>query len=563
MNDTSALRSQPQQTVDNPPTVGTIPNESEIKAPLLTVASTLIILAAIFPTRKKEFEDVVKTLATIAGTAAAALAGWHWLSSETGGNPQEYIYLPSAAATLTVIIWAIHPAVSTIWHKTRNRLKKVAPKARKTMFQVHHSDGDTTQMHNEKEVGIFWLPDNPEAQVEGKISLEIGKRTILKLNGELKPYAQDNEEQTVIEGVLSNSHVKLVGCLETAHRTSIGKFIHTAEQSWFCHLAFHGSEYGGNVPNEITSAEITIEDIDKWIPSLRKFTLGKDELSISWPANERQRTATWTLGEVTIHQTVRHWPAWPSYAVSEASAKTLTTIRVDFSEPQKWSRVLHTVTDIQSLVSIATGKTPNVEQVKIVQKGSPDVRLIALYHPVLLRGSKPNNHSNLFTLKEIGGVQGIAQWLNTLCNQEFLTSPLLVDRYRQPAFVTDVTSHLLMACEAYFRSSIANPSKQVTLRQEILEPMAQTAGKPFEEWIGNPKTWIEKVSQIRNLHGVAHLQGYANWQATSLDFNLVNDQLYLMTVLCILLKCGVNKDINRKIIRRMTAEAVTYLPAEE
>ena len=158
-------------------------------------------------------------------------------------------------------------------------------------------------------------------------------------------------------------------------------------------------------------------------------------------------------------------------------------------------------------------------------------------------------------MTELGGVGGVAKWLNILHDQEFLITALLVDRYRQPAFVTDRTGHLLMACEAYHRHRISDPSKRINnFGKDVLDPMLDKAGHSFGEWIGDPEDWKKKVSEVRNNYGVAHLQGYASNSPIPPEFHTINQQLYSLVISCLLSECRVPEETRRKALERMRSE---------
>ena len=161
-----------------------------------------------------------------------------------------------------------------------------------------------------------------------------------------------------------------------------------------------------------------------------------------------------------------------------------------------------TVVDLQALVSIAKGEAVHVERTSIIQEGAPEARLSASYRPVLRRGAQQLRHSDLFTMQELGGVEGIARWLNVLHSRKYLITALLVDRYRQPVFIIDRTSHLLIACEAYQRHFMAGPGKKIdSLGKKVLDPMLCRAGRPFEEWVGKPEDWKRRSSRYATTTG--------------------------------------------------------------
>ena len=407
-------------------------------------------------------------------------------------------------------------------------------------------------MDKQKEQGLFWLSSSPGEKVDGTITLDDEHGTMLTVYGQLGLSNMESEEQQVIHGVLTGGHIKLVNCYSTNQLWTIGKFASTGETTWRCQFAFRGDEYCGDVPNRIKSVEADIELLGDWTPGFEGIQRAKDGLSLTWPSSQPDQAARWGLGVVAVRQYILASLEASRHAVESATVRAHTSVRLSFDEPQSWETVMGTVVALQALVSIAKGEAVHVERTSIIQEGGVEARLSASYSPVLRRGAQQLRHSELFTMQELGGVEGMARWLNVLHSRKFPITALLVDRYRQPVFITDRTSHLLIACEAYQRHFMKNPGKGIgKLVKEVLDPMLSIAGRPFQEWVGKPEDWTKKVNKIRNNFGVAHLQGYtSNWSASP-DFHLINEQLYLLVVSCLLSECEVSEGTRRKVAERM------------
>ncbi len=410
-------------------------------------------------------------------------------------------------------------------------------------------------MDKKKEHGLFWLPSNPEEKVDGAITLDHEYGTILTAYGQLGQRVPEMGKQQAIHGVLAGEYIKLVNCFVTNQRMNVEEFAATEETTWHCQFAFRGDEYSGDMPNRIKSVEANIESLGDWTPGFEGIQLAEDQLSLSWPASQPDQAARWDLGEIAVHQDIR--PSWnfSRHAVESATVRAYTSVRIRFDEPQSWKTALGIMPDLQALISIAKGEAVHVEWTSIVEEGEPDARLRASYRPILHRGTRQIPHSELFTMQELGGIEGIARWMNVLRDQESLITALLVDRYRQPAFITDRTSHLLTACEAYQRHRMADPGKRISnLRAEVLDPMLCKAGSPFEEWVGKPDVWKKKVTAVRNNYGIGHLQGYASKSTSPPDFHLINEQLYLLVISCLLSECRVSENTRRKVVERMRSD---------
>ena len=280
--------------------------------------------------------------------------------------------------------------------------------------------------------------------------------------------------------------------------------------------------------------------------------MGDDRSSISWPASQPDLSARWDLGTLAIHQEIRNSWEFSRFGVETATISTYTSAHVGFNRPQTWGTTISTMQDLQALISIAKGEAVNVRTISLVQESAPDLRLGASFSQILNRDSNQLAHSELFTMQELGGIEGVARWLNVLHGQDVLINALLAARYRQPSFVTDRTSHLLTACEAYQRHRMKDRGKRINnLGEQILAPMLRKAGRPFAEWVGEIEDWKHRVSAVRNDHGVAHLQGYASASTESPDFHLVNQQLYILVVLCLLAECGVPAETLSEVVDRM------------
>ena len=263
-------------------------------------------------------------------------------------------------------------------------------------------------MDNEKEQGLFWLPDDPEERIAGAVTLNTAGGTVLTTYGRLGEFGFEDRKQDTIHGLLAGSHVKLVNCLATNQRMSFETST-ADETTWHCQFAFRGSDYRGDVPNRIKSVEAVIELLGDWVPGFEGIKLSYDGLSLSWPASQPDQSASWDLGDVGMRQEIL--PSWRSagYGVEAATVTSHASARVTFDQPQSWETVAHVVLCLQALVSIAKGEAVHVERMSIVEEGTPDVRLGASYNRVLHRGALQVPHSELFTMDELGGAEGVAR----------------------------------------------------------------------------------------------------------------------------------------------------------
>ena len=415
-------------------------------------------------------------------------------------------------------------------------------------------------MTSVSEPGLFWLPDGPEHRVEGTVNSDETGVTLVTQGRLLEDGIRDRKLRT-IHGVLAGDHIKLVDAFVIESGTSGGRFLSArTHETWHCSFAFRGEPYDGDLPDNITCLEVQVKSLEDWAHGLEGIQVerGSSSHSLSWLTNQPDLTHRWSLGEVTIRQTIT--PSWKQarHHVREATVTTDTFFRVGFDQPQSWAVVGDMVCSLQALVSIAKGEAAAVEWTAIVE-GSANARLIAYYIPILRTSGHPIKHNELFSMDELGGIAGVGKWLDVLHGQGVLKTALLIDRYREPPFITDRTGHLLMACEVYRRPSMVNPKARVDLRKDILDPMLCRTGPVFLAWIGDANAWTKEVREIRSEQGIAHFQGYADDLVDVEQIHSVNEQLYALVVVCILADCGVSKELREEVVNRARLEYVIRL----
>ena len=398
--------------------------------------------------------------------------------------------------------------------------------------------------------GMFWLPTNPDQRVRGTVVVDDGGITLHTVGELLKPTIQTIEPQT-IEGIVSEHHIKILECAPL----KISRGLVSAEDqiTWHCLAAFRGDQYEGDVPNRIVSAKIWLTSLEDWAHHFRGLDVTEegDLITVSWSKSQAELAHRWGLGKVAIGQTIDSSREDRRGRVTTASAAVNTFFRLEFDQPQSWNAAIDAASSLQALVSIAKGEAPAIEKIEIEEATTtPHAHLSAFYTPVVRGPGVPIQHNPLFTLDELGGIEGVAKWLDVIRDRVSLRTGLLIDRYIQPGFITDRTGHLLIACEVYQRVRMRNPNQKVRLSTDILKPMLKHAGESFREWIGDPQAWTRKISDFRSNEGVAHFQQYESQLTDVSEIHEINQQLYMLAISCILSDCGFPESLANQVIER-------------
>ena len=402
--------------------------------------------------------------------------------------------------------------------------------------------------------GLFWLLDKPEHMVDGTLNIRDRGRLELTTQG-LLDLIDDEDTLRTIRGATTSGYVTLVEAQAFGIKHQFNHYLTESQETWLCQYAFQGESSGGDrLDEEIVSVEVEIQSLPDWAYEGRNLRLDWGNDTLSWSVEQPGPSGKWSLGEVTIRHAV--YPSCSGRAghYRTVEVATKTSFAVNFDRPQSLAEVQDTVSSLQALVSVVGGEAAAVERVTLtVSTGKPNERLLLHYEPVLWPLDPSPKDSELFSMSELGGIEGVGRWLDSLCGQTVLKNGLLADRYRRPAFITDETLHQLMACEAYQRHVGNRVGVQMNL-PEIL-PELDLVGRGFLDWIGDWEVWQNSIAKIRN-NEAAHLQGYGRAMEDAEPIATVNEQLYAFLVIRILDQCGLSEELIERVVSRLRSEAV-------
>lgn len=405
--------------------------------------------------------------------------------------------------------------------------------------------------------GLFWLLGKPEHCVDGTISIKDGSKLELTTRGLLDITDNDDTPRT-IRGVTTDGNVTLVAARVFGREHRFNRYLSESQEKWLCQYAFRTESYeGDHLDDGIVSAEVEIQSLPDWAYEGRNLRLDWDNGILSWSEEQSGPSGKWSLGEVVIQHSI-----YPSSTGRAGHFRTVevaaeTSFAVKFAQPQSLEVVQDTVSSLQALVSVAGGEAPMIERVALtVRTGTSDDRLVLHYEPVLWPIDPAPKDTQLFSMGELGGIEGVGRWMNSLCDQTVLKNGILSDRYRRPVFITDRTLHLLIACEAYQRHVGNTIGDKMHLSKAL--PALDLVGRGFLDWIGNWKGWRSRIGRIRN-DQVAHLQGYGRAIDDGELVNNVNNQLYAFLVIRILDQCGFSEELIELVVSRFRSKVVAHV----
>ena len=88
--------------------------DDAIKAPLFALMSAGTLFIGMIPKNPGPNDVLSDLVVRIVGAFTACLAGWYWLSGETGGTPSHYLLVLAPVFLLVVSILVIMPFLSYV-----------------------------------------------------------------------------------------------------------------------------------------------------------------------------------------------------------------------------------------------------------------------------------------------------------------------------------------------------------------------------------------------------------------------------------------------------------------
>jgi hypothetical protein len=174
-----------------------------------------------------------------------------------------------------------------------------------------------------------------------------------------------------------------------------------------------------------------------------------------------------------------------------------------------------------------------------------DLAILAEWTAIDKIPDKPLNRNNmLFTYLDLGGLPGVARWLEAAAHHRTTLGRVMGTVYAQGMFISDQLLNRAAALEAFDRLNTGMNNSKFKTR---LKRCVSLAGPLFEDLVGDVERWAETVRWDRD--DVAHHYGRRMKQAT-LEQRFVGDSLYWLYVLCILRKAGAPSAVFDGIARQ-------------
>ncbi|WP_157519700.1 HEPN domain-containing protein [Herbidospora daliensis] len=216
------------------------------------------------------------------------------------------------------------------------------------------------------------------------------------------------------------------------------------------------------------------------------------------------------------------------------------SFRFDASSLCPLPELVERASDLQDLVSIATGRTAEFDGMRFwhpdliwEREGRQHRQSIEFFVSWNAKDKSKNPgelplHDMFFSYAEFGGIDGIGRWLESAARHRGALGRVMASRYAKSMFVSDRLLNRAAALEAFDRTTFGHSQSKFKTR---LGRCADLAGELFVELVGDVETWAEVVRNDRD--DIAHHLGTRVKQTPSAQLFLA-DSLYWLFVLCML-----------------------------
>ena len=405
--------------------------------------------------------------------------------------------------------------------------------------------------------GTFWIADKPERRVAGRLTfsdahgLELGligslhdpeavlaKQTRPVTRVPLEELLGSNNEPVRILGETTEGYVTLDHCLRTSGKFPLFGVPRTAQEVYSGDVALLGAHFCTDEPLVFTGATVRIQNFQHWVGmSSVSIELDYDEDSkeleeVRIVDKPRENLAVTTrLGKVNmVFESVLGGDH-----VVESTIRQNHVVELGFLEPQSLRYTLGVCTSLRDLVTIGTDGPAAIDSVSLSHADL--TRTMNFYAQLIgterFKGNRPPHpREMLFTFEGIGGLQGLAKWLEVAQKYELVVAALVSPQYRPPWYVEHRFFDGITATETLVRIR----TQQEHINRHKVKQLAHKAGAIFEALVGDVDQWTDRVWDARRdklIHRGLHEDDrpLLYWLAES---------LYFLVVLCLLNECGVS-----------------------
>ena len=410
------------------------------------------------------------------------------------------------------------------------------------------------------EHGLFWLLDNEQRKLWGTLYINDVNRSTLETFGSLIDPIQ-GDSHTIVGQIRSGQEwVTLIDCFPTNTRLS-GRSgdgqLDWSRQTCVVNGVVEGVGFEKGEEIAFEQATLSISSLPKWAnPNIVKLDYAKStakhirvNISVEDRADETIRVSF--LGE-EVQVSVRfqpkeesgRWGVISKYLIEDDC--TLTMERPDGSK-MTLENILSVTKAIQDLLSICCNETPIVTSFGVhLEKGAS--RPAKIY--ARMRGNdaerKEGHPYPALGLGDLGGMGGVAQWLEVAEKYASAVTLLTSNWYNQKAYSQDKFSRMYTAVEGLLTRKLNRTRAKITASE--LAKFVEDSIPDFSSLTDRAsKKWAEEVKDIRDKE-ISHSDPTSTIVKDGRLMHVMTNVLYIAGASFLLREMGMEENQVKKYI---------------
>ena len=406
--------------------------------------------------------------------------------------------------------------------------------------------------------GLFWLVNEPNDKVAGRLRFDPVEGARLGLIGKFRDFIPSGRNPPVhINALAGGRLLTLLNChfeqvkVEYVGEGQSGLTRHEYRSDLF----LDGLHRDKSEPMQIKKTLLHLRYLEKWIHALSTGPIGYEDraddlprISHEFDVFKRVDVMSLSDGELGLsYGQVKYGDQFLELIVRQ---NCYFDLRLEglwpFDKIMDWCWMLQDLVTLGcDYPSAVTGVTFEHAQQNddAADESRPSVRpyMRTTGHYTNVSYEKMSAGSVMFTYNDIGGMEGVSEWLKVASRFRVVVGSLVGNLYAPSPYPEIRFFNACTAAEAFQRVKLGK--QRINLFTELLV-LAQQVGDVFKGLVGNVDDWAKQVVQSRN-NSVAHPGLHDEVYAHALDW--LADSLHLLVVLCLLEECGVREKAEERI----------------
>lgn len=398
-------------------------------------------------------------------------------------------------------------------------------------------------------IGYFWLPSAPKRQVAGRLLFD-AKQQRLDLLGSLEGEApigalvsEAPGSELLIQGRTLKGRFTLVGC---QHRNTIPlDLVSTSYYVGTVLTGTHNARHQGSIGfNEM---EVSLNSLGEWVGTVNA------EMSMQLTESGYSDGITINYKKPVVKECKFRWGKVAlivNYTVHMFGNQMVTpnySVRITLNKRRSLADLRRLRSAIQTLVTVGTNAPVLIENVQVGVGGRKSTWHDYSRGDDLGEVDFAEPHRYLFAYSDIGGIKGVAKWLNSYLDYERPINSLVSHHYISQMYPENQYVNLVMAIEgmAVLKDSQYIRISSVKRRIEfIAQRIYQRFGDKVFGDISSALKWTNLAVDMRN-KWAAH--GGKGGDVDYKRMMVFAESIYYFALIWLLAECKIPKSAITRI----------------